>query len=147
METMKIRSNAQTMPLQWSLLALGAISGLWYSLCLAKIGVIGTDLAIYSGWTRTFVASSLWGGLTGSLLVTLGSRWAVQAFTVSLVGLLAASVNLFIVPDVPANLYAMPLLLGMWLITLPAFYYASRLVSTSAASAAVLDPEQFEVAE
>lgn len=147
MEALVNPGKIQGRPLNWSLLALGGISGLWYSLCLAKFGVTGTELAIYSGWTKTFVASSLWGGLAGSMLVMLGSRWSVQAFTVSLVGLLAASVNLFIAPEVPANLYAMPTILGMWLITLATFLYASRIHSTIATSADTLDPGLFEVVE
>lgn len=146
MEMLSQGGKAQVITLQWRHLALGGIASLWFSLCLAKFGVTGSELAIYSGWTKTFVASSLWGGLAGSMLLMLGSRWAVQAFTVALVGLMAASANLFIFPQVPANLYAMPTILGMWLITLATFFYALRMPKPSRTEQA-LDLGQFEVAE
>lgn len=147
MEAIATSAQEGPRPLEWRLLALGGISGLWYSLCLAKFGITGSEMSIYSGWTQTFVASSLWGGFAGSMLVMLGSRWSVQAFTVSLVGLLAASANMFVFPDVPANLYAMPTMLGMWLITLAVFYYASRMHAPARAAEEPLDLGQFEVLE
>jgi hypothetical protein len=44
----------------------------------------------------------------------------------ALVGLIASSAVTFVFAGEPANLYAMPMMLGMWIITLATLFYASR---------------------
>lgn len=145
MEALATPAKAAPKLLEWRNLGLGGIAGLFYSLALAKFGVTGIAQPFDNLWTQTFVEASLWGGFAGSMLLMLGSRWSVQAFTVALVGLLATSAMLFVFPPVPANLYAMPTMLGMWLITLAVFYYALRMHSAECTEDGPLDLGQFEV--
>lgn len=110
----------------WHMIAVGLLGMVWGVICLAQFGATGTTAPGGSGWTAAFFGASIWGSLGGSVLLLARSRWAVQAFTTALVGLMATSASLFIVPAVPANLYAMPMMVGLWVITLAIVFYASR---------------------
>lgn len=111
---------------EWHMLSVGVLTLVWYALGFVKFGPTGLEAANMSPWTQASLAACLWGGLAGAALLLVRSRFALQAFVVALVGILAASMNLFILAATPANLYAMPALLGIWLITLAALFYTSR---------------------
>ena len=125
--------------LAWHTLAVGALMLVWYGVCLAKFGIAGETAPMFGGWTQTFVTASVLGGLAGGALLLLRSPWSVQALTVTLVGLTSATASLFIFSVEPHNLYAMPTMLGMWLISLTTLLYASRVQP--------LDLGRFEVLE
>ena len=118
--------NARAFAIEWHMLVVGVLTVTWYCLGLAYFGVTGSAHAGFAGWTQVFLASSLLGGLGGGVLLLLRSRWSLQAFVCALVGLMLASAKLFLLGEAPANVYSMPMMLGMWFITLPALYYASR---------------------
>ena len=110
----------------WHMLSVGALTLVWYALGFVKFGVTGLDAANMSFWTQASLAACLWGGLAGAALLLVRSRFALQAMVVALVGMIVASMNLFILAEAPANLYAMPAVLGLWLITLVTVFYTSR---------------------
>jgi hypothetical protein len=80
-------------------------------------------------WTIVTWALGVWGGLAGSLLLLLRSRWAVAAFTISLLGLAVNQIYPF-VSEVPAMLTS-PASIGMtlviWAVALFLLWYAVRL--------------------
>ncbi|GFE74162.1 hypothetical protein NTCA1_18110 [Novosphingobium sp. TCA1] len=82
-------------------------------------------------WTIVTWALGVWGGLAGSLLLLLRSRWAVAAFTVSLLGLAVNQIYPF-VSDVPAMLTSpasIGITLVIWAVALFLLWYAMRLRS------------------
>ena len=111
----------------WHLLSVGGLALIWNVLCFAHFGITGAASNIVNVWTQAYLGAALWGGFGGGVLLLMRSRWAVQAFTTALVGLMATSANLFVLAKVPANLYAMPMMLGLWVITLAMLFYASRI--------------------
>lgn len=110
----------------WHLLSVGVLALVWNGLCFLHFGITGSALPEVHGWTQTFLGAAMWGGFGGGLLLLMRSRWAVQAFTTALVGLIAASANLFVFAEIPADLYAMPMMLSLWVITLAMLFYTSR---------------------
>ena len=111
----------------WHILSVGVLALVWNVLCFAHFGITGTASPIIHGWTQAFLGAALWGGFAGGVLLLMRSRWAVQAFTAALVGVMATSASLFVFAQEPANLYAMPMMLGLWVITLVTVFYASRI--------------------
>lgn len=111
----------------WHLLSVGGLAVLWNVLCFAHFGITGTASDVVNFWTQAYLGAALWGGFGGGVLLLIRSRWAVQAFTTALVGMMAASANLFVLAQHPANLYAMPMMVGLWVITLAMLFYASRI--------------------
>lgn len=113
----------------WHLLGVGVLALVWNAHCFGYFGVTGSASPLVNGWTQAFLGAALWGGFAGGVLLLLRSRWAVQAFTTALVGMMATSASLFVLAAQPANLYAMPMMVGLWLITLAMLFYASRVHS------------------
>ena len=80
-------------------------------------------------WTIVTWALGVWGGLAGALLLLLRSRWAVAAFTISLLGLAVNQIYPF-VSDVPAMLTSpasIGITLVIWVVALFLLWYAVRL--------------------
>jgi hypothetical protein len=80
-------------------------------------------------WTIVTWALGVWGGLAGALLLLLRSRWAVAAFTISLLGLAVNQIYPF-VSDVPAMLTSpksIGITLVIWVLALFLLWYALRL--------------------
>jgi len=80
-------------------------------------------------WTIVTWALGVWGGLAGSLLLLLRSRWAVAAFTISLLGLAVNQIYPF-VSEVPAMLTSpasIGITLVIWAVALFLLWYAVRL--------------------
>ncbi|HKR91151.1 hypothetical protein [Novosphingobium sp.] len=80
-------------------------------------------------WTLVPWALGVWGALAGSLLLLLRSRWAVAAFTVSLLGLAVNQVwqllsNMPASMRTPAN---MGLSAAIWIIAMALLWYAARM--------------------
>lgn len=112
--------------LSWNTLSVGVLTLFWYGMCLSKFGILGSTNPAFEGWAQAMLSVSVWSGLAGATLLSLRSRWAVQGLTMALVGLIASSAVTFVFAGEPANLYAMPMMLGMWIITLATLFYASR---------------------
>ncbi len=56
------------------------------------------QLAWYDGfpiWATSFWALGIWGAIAGSILLLFRSRWAVQSFAISLLGLIGSHVYQF----------------------------------------------------
>jgi len=80
-------------------------------------------------WTIVTWALGVWGGLAGSLLLLLRSRWAVAAFTISLLGLAVNQIYPF-VSETPAMLTSpasIGITLVIWAVALFLLWYAVRL--------------------
>ncbi len=80
-------------------------------------------------WTIVTWALGVWGGLAGSLLLLLRSRWAVAAFTISLLGLAVNQIYPF-VSETPAMLTSpasIGITLVIWTVALFLLWYAVRL--------------------
>jgi hypothetical protein len=60
----------------------------------------------------TFWALGVWGGLLGSLLLLLRNRWAVPAFSLSVVGILVTALYQFVLSPAPDSLWV-PAMIGL----------------------------------
>jgi len=92
---------------------------------------VSSELALFSSFPPLvigFWAIGVWGGLLGSLFLVARSRWAVQAFVMALVSLMGVSIWLFALSDHAANIYAMPVALTTWFVTLTTLLYSTRWV-------------------
>ena len=98
----------------WHLWAVGLLSLLWNAGGAADYVMVQYDVAAYTdqltdpqrgffdalpAWYVAAWATGVWLSVVGSLLLLLRSRWAGTAFSVSLAGLLVASVYTFLVLD------------------------------------------------
>ena len=124
-----VSESVEESALPWHMLAVGGLTLIWYALGFAEFGLTGTASHGFSGWTQASLAGCLWGGFAGAVLLLFRSRLAVQALVVALVGVMATSLDLFVLTAEPGNLYAMPTLLGLWLITQVSLFYALRVRS------------------
>ena len=80
-------------------------------------------------WTLVPWTLGVWGAFAGSLLLLLRSRWAVAAFTISLLGLAVNQVwqllsNMPASMRTPAN---MGLSAAIWIIAMALLWYAARM--------------------
>lgn len=116
--------------LAWHLVAVGALGMVWYGISLTQFGVTGMNAPAGGVLAQAGLAACMLGGFAGSAMLLLRSRWAVQALTVALVGLIAMSADMFVLAEIRADLYAMPMMLGMWIITLATLFYTSRIAPT-----------------
>lgn len=136
-----IRNNAAVQKsADWPLRAVGALVLAWSlygaaRLLYVQFGLFDTgmpasaELARFAAlpqWASAFWTVSVWGLVAGSALLMLRSKWAVQAFVFALIGIIGTSTQLFIIAEQPANIYAMPIALSMWVITMAALLHASR---------------------
>lgn len=70
-----------------------------------------------------------WGTVAGAALLMLRSKWAVQAFTLSLVGLMATSFYQFGLAANPVGIYDTPVNFAVWVIALLTLLYSLRVQS------------------
>ena len=143
---MELTMDGQTLAREqapWHLWAVGGLTLVWNLFCVARymgaqFGLVETgamaetELALFAGlplWIAAFWALSVWGALAGSALLLVRSKWAVQSFVMAVIGLMATSAYLFAFAGISANLYAMPVALAAWIITLLSLFYASRVHS------------------
>ncbi len=126
----------------WHLWAVGALTLVWSVYGAARFlaaqsgttsaGAITPSSDEFSAfaalpiWAGAFWALNAWGMLAGSAMLFVRSSWAVQSFVVALFGLAGMSVQLFVIAEQPANIYAMPIALATWIITMVSLLYASR---------------------
>ncbi len=80
-------------------------------------------------WTVATWALGVWGGLAGSLLLLLRSRWAVAAFTISLLGLAVNQIYPFVsrTPAMLTSPASIGITLAIWAIAVFLLWYAIRL--------------------
>lgn len=81
-------------------------------------------------WMEATWALGVWGGLAGSLLLLLRSRWAVGAFAVSLAGLAVSTIYQYVLNSPPEDMMT-GLMIGMniaiWAVAIGLLYYALRM--------------------
>lgn len=124
----------------WHLWAVGILSLLWnsvgvYSYLMTELGRLG-DLGMnreqiaffdrFPAWATAVWALGVWGCLLGSILLLARSRHAVNAFGVSIVGLVGTAIFSYFVADVPDGFQSVPLDIAIWVITFGLFLYARR---------------------
>jgi hypothetical protein len=66
----------------------------------------------FPAWMEAFWAIGVWGGLLGSLLLLIRSRFAVHAYALSLLGLLVGTIYQYGMADMPADMKT-PAMMGM----------------------------------
>lgn len=138
-------SPARSAP--WHLWLVGVISLLWNSVGAFDYLMTMTRNASYMGsftpeqldyfygfpaWVVACWAASVWGGVLGSLLLLLRRRWAVGAFTISVMTMLPTWIYNYALTDgmkimggVGALLFSALILL----VALALWWYARRLAS------------------
>ncbi|MEM7780216.1 MAG: hypothetical protein AAF697_07500 [Pseudomonadota bacterium] len=116
-------------PLRWHMWAVGALTLIWYALGLGQLGVMGSAAQTSTFLSQASLAVCLWSGLGGAVLLLMRSRYAVQAMVVALVGVLTASLDLFVLASRPVDFYANPTFLSLWLIAQVSLYYTLRIRS------------------
>ena len=81
-------------------------------------------------WMEAVWAFGVWGGLAGSLLLLVRSRWAVAAFAVSLAGLAASTVYQYVLNAPPEDMTGgvmMAMNLVIWAAAIGLLLYAIRM--------------------
>jgi hypothetical protein len=84
-------------------------------------------------WMEAMWALGVWGGLAGSLLLFLRSRWAVAAFWVSLAGLAASTFHQYVLNSPPDDMMTGAMLamnVAIWAAAIGLLAYASRMRRT-----------------
>ena len=124
--------------------AVGGLATLWnafgcYDYLMTELGneqylaQFGPELVAYfeslPAWLTAFWALGVWGGLAGSILLLMRSRYAVHAFAVSLAGMIISFGYQFLATDMPAAMtegmmILMPVLIVAVGVAL--YYYAAR---------------------
>lgn len=128
----------------WHMWAVGVLGTLWNCIGAFDYVMSQTRNAAYMaafaseqldyfyafpGWAVAGWALGVWGGLIGSLLLLLRSRWAVHAFALSLIGLAISTVYQLMTP-MPASMTtpgAIGLTVGIWVIAGLLLWYAMRM--------------------
>lgn len=111
------------------MLAVGALTLFWYSLVLAQLALTSGAAQNVSGLAQASLVGCLLAGSAGGALLLMQSRFAVQAMVAALVALLVLSAELFVFAQGPVDLYAKPMVLGLWVITQASAFYALRIRS------------------
>ena len=81
-------------------------------------------------WVEAAWACGVWGGLVGSLLLLVRSRYAVAAFAVSLLGLAVSTVYQYVLNSPPADMMTGPMVamnVVIWVVVIALLYYALRM--------------------
>ena len=124
----------------WHFYAAGICGVVWGAFSVLRffafqLGMLGTsaiaDLQLVPFLDLPMTITAAWamcsiGALAGAVFLLLRSRWAVQAFTISLVGLMATSLYQFGMVANPISIYDMPINFAVWVIALLSLHYASR---------------------
>lgn len=87
----------------------------------------------FPAWMQGAWAFGVWGALIGSILLLLRSKWAVWAFTISLVGLAVSTVWQFFVSDLNAvaimGFTAIIMTAVIWIIAIALLLYARKMAA------------------
>ena len=81
-------------------------------------------------WMEAAWACGVWGGLLGSLLLLLRSRYAVAAFAISLAGLAISTVYQYVLSTPPPDMMngmMMAMNIAIWAIAIGLLVYAMRM--------------------
>ncbi|WP_395391126.1 hypothetical protein WBP07_11185 [Novosphingobium sp. BL-8A] len=128
----------------WHLWVIGIVAMLWNGFgCLDFWMTVTRDmdwlaalppdaidwLDVTPVWGLTSWALGVWGGLAGSLLLLLRSRWATALFALSLVGLAINQVYLLEpgTPEMMRTTGSMALRGGIWIVAIGLLCYAIRM--------------------
>lgn len=140
MDTAASETAIQAEATPWHLYAVGSLVLVWGILCVARYlafqhdmldpqMVAGLQLEVFYDLPLAVMAAwalCTWGGVAGAAMLLARSKWAVQAFTLSLVGLIVTSFYQYAMTANPVSIYDMPVNLAVWIIALVALLYASR---------------------
>lgn len=77
-------------------------------------------------------ALGVWGGLLGSMLLLMRSRWAVVAFGVSLAGLAASTIYQYVLSPPPPGMTSAGMIamnVAIWIVCIGLFVYAREMSS------------------
>ena len=128
----------------WHLWVVGALSALWNVGGLLDWTMTKTNNATYlaqmtveqRGWLTAFPwwselawAAGVWGAELGSILLLLGSRFAVHALGVSLAGLVVGTFYQWGVSHMPASIATagnMSFMAALWVVAIALLIYALR---------------------
>ncbi|MGQ0558063.1 MAG: hypothetical protein ACT4OE_00495 [Sphingosinicella sp.] len=100
---------------------------------LAAMGVTQEHIdymATFPAWVDGAWAFGVWGGLLGSLLLLVRSRFAVIAFALSLLGLASSTFYTFAMTTPPADMWTAPMLAMhavIWAVVIFLLVYAMRM--------------------
>ena len=81
-------------------------------------------------WMEAVWAVGVWGGLLGSLLLLLRSRWAVAAFALSLLGLAVSTVYQYVLSTPPPDMMTGKMIamnVAIWAVAIFLLWYAMRM--------------------
>jgi hypothetical protein len=81
-------------------------------------------------WADAAWALGVWGAIAGSILLLFRSRFAVQAFTVSLIGLALTTLYQFVLIDLPPELksnFNIAFSIAIWAVILALIFYSRRM--------------------
>ena len=84
----------------------------------------------FPAWMEGAWAFGVWGGLLGSLLLLVRSRWAVIAFGLSLVGLAGGTTYQYILTSPPAEMSSPGMIamnVAIWAVCIGLFVYAREM--------------------
>jgi hypothetical protein len=124
----------------WHFYAVCSFAFIWGGFCvfrfmslqlgmLDSVGVNDLQLVAYVKMPGLFDASwavCTWGAIAGAALLFIRSKLAVQAFTLSLVGLMATSYYQFAMSENAVSIYKTPVNFAVWVIALLTLLYATR---------------------
>lgn len=83
----------------------------------------------YPAWAVACWALGVWGSFAGSLLLLLRSKWAVQSFAISVIGLIGATIYQM-TADIPGSLNtasAWAFSAVIWIATIGLLWFAMRM--------------------
>ncbi len=81
-------------------------------------------------WMEAVWALGVWGGMAGSLLLLMRSRYAVAAFAVSLAGLAVSTVYQYVLATLPEGMMTGAMIgmnLAIWAVAIALLVYALRM--------------------
>ena len=81
-------------------------------------------------WMEAAWACGVWGGLLGSLLLLVRSRWAVAAFALSLAGLAVSTLYQYVLNSPPADMMTGAMIgmnVAIWAVAIGLLVYAMRM--------------------
>ena len=97
---------------------------------LADLGMTSDQIAYFDGfpaWADAAWALGVWGAFSGSVLLLLRRKWAVAAFVVATIGLIATTYFELVVSQIPDSLQNPVLMAAIWISTLFSLWYSRRM--------------------
>ncbi len=115
-------------------LLFNAMGGFSYTMTrlgkLADLGMTADQIAFFNSyplWANTMWALGVWGAIAGSLLLLAGSRFAVSALVIAVVGLVGTTIYQQLLVEVPESLQSWPLVIAIWASTIFLLWYAGKM--------------------